>query len=73
MSGTDLVGLQIARQGIPTGLVSIPIRNMHTSSEIVSLVDINRASRLIVEFITNLDDTFLSALAAQLMSDDKEN
>jgi endoglucanase len=67
MSGTDAVGLQVARQGIPTGIVSVPIRYMHTSVEIVSLVDIKRAARLLTEFIIALDDSFLSSLADDLL------
>lgn len=67
MSGTDAVGIQIARHGIPTGLVSIPIRYMHMSTETVSLVDIKRASRLIAEFIVDLDDAFLPSLEDKLM------
>jgi endoglucanase len=67
MSGTDAIGLQMARQGIPTGLVSIPLRYMHTTVESVSLVDIKRAGRLIAEFIVSLDDSFLSKIADELM------
>ncbi len=67
MSGTDLVGLQMARQGVPTGLVSIPIRYMHTAAEIVSIVDIKRAARLLAEFIVGLDDSFLQGIEDQLM------
>lgn len=67
MSGTDAIGLQMARQGIPTGLVSIPIRYMHTATEAVSLSDIKRASRLITELIADLDDAFLSELEDELM------
>lgn len=67
MSGTDASGLQIARHGIPTGLVSIPIRYMHMSTETVSLIDIKRASRLIAEFIVDLDDSFLTTIKDSLM------
>jgi putative aminopeptidase FrvX len=67
MSGTDASGLQMARQGIPTGLVSVPIRYMHMSVETVSLIDIKRASRLITEFIVDLDDVFLTKIQDTLM------
>jgi putative aminopeptidase FrvX len=67
MSGTDLIGLQVARQGVPTGLVSIPIRYMHTAVETASLVDVKRAARLLVEFIVGLDDAFLQRIEDELM------
>lgn len=61
-SGTDAWAIQVARQGIPTILLSIPIRNMHTPVETVSLKDIKRAGRLMAEFISRLDDHFLDKL-----------
>jgi len=67
MSGTDAIGIQMARQGIPTGLVSIPIRYMHMSSEVVSLVDIKRTARWITEFIVGLDDSLLASLDKRLL------
>ncbi len=66
-SGTDAFGVQIARSGIPTGLVSIPLRYMHTMVESLSLKDIERCGRLLGEFIANLDDGFLDKLAAEMM------
>jgi len=61
-SGTDAFALQVARDGIPTGLVSIPIRYMHTMVETVALVDIERTGRLLAEFVTRLDENFLDGL-----------
>jgi tetrahedral aminopeptidase len=69
-SGTDAAGLQIAREGIPTGLISIPLRYMHTMVESVSLNDIERAGRLLGEFIARLDDDFTDKLAAGMMEKD---
>jgi putative aminopeptidase FrvX len=40
---------------------------MHMSTETVSLVDIKRASRLIAEFIVELDDSFLTTIEDSLM------
>lgn len=57
-SGTDAYGLQVARSGIPTGLISIPLRYMHTMVETVALADIERAGRLLGEFIARLDASF---------------
>ena len=66
-SGTDAFGLQVARIGVPTGLVSIPLRYMHTMVESIALKDVERAGRLLGEFIAGLDDEFLEKLAANLM------
>jgi tetrahedral aminopeptidase len=66
-SGTDAFGVQVARSGIPTGLISIPLRYMHTMVESVSLKDVERSGRLMGEFIAQLDDKFLDNLAAEMM------
>ncbi len=62
-SGTDAWAIQVARQGIPTALISVPLRNMHSPVEIVDLNDIRRAGRLLAEFITGLEDDFLTTIA----------
>jgi len=69
-SGTDAFGLQIAREGIPTGLVSIPLRYMHTMVESLDTADVERCGRLLGEFIARLNDNFLEKLAADLMEGD---
>ena len=59
---TDGWAIQVARAGIPTGIVEIPIRNMHTPVETVAVKDVERAGRLLAEFIVGLDETFYQAL-----------
>ena len=71
-SGTDAFGLQIARDGIPTGIISIPLRYMHTMVETVHLKDIERTGRLLGEFITQLDDTFMAELAKTMLGKDEQ-
>ena len=61
-SGTDAYAIQIAREGIPTMVVSIPLRNMHTPVEAVSLKDVARVGRLLAEFIAGLGAEFMSTL-----------
>jgi endoglucanase len=61
-SGTDAQALQIAAEGIPTMVVSIPLRYMHTPVEMVSLKDILRAGRLLAEFAVQLDENFMGKL-----------
>ena len=61
-SGTDAWPIQTSQNGIPTALLNIPIRNMHSTVETVDLRDITRAGRLLAEFIAGLDDNFLSTI-----------
>ncbi len=61
-TGTDAWAMQVTRAGIPTALVSIPLRNMHTSVEMLSVKDVERAGRLLAAFIGELDGGFLDAL-----------
>jgi endoglucanase len=62
-SGTDGWPIQVSREGVPTAILGIPIRNMHTPVEMVSLKDIERAARLVAEFVADLDDRTLDRLA----------
>ncbi len=68
-SGTDAFGLQIARAGVPTGLVSIPLRYMHTMVETIAPKDVERTGRLLAEFIAGLDDEFLDKMAKEMMEE----
>jgi endoglucanase len=61
-SGTDAWMLQVAAEGIPTMLISIPLRYMHTPVELLHVKDISRTARLLAEFITILDDEFMDKL-----------
>ncbi len=48
--------MQIADSGVAAASVGIPQRNMHTQVEIVSLEDLERASKLLVEFVKSVDE-----------------
>ena len=48
-SWTDADAIHVAREGIATGLLSIPNRYMHSPNELVSLEDLDRAAALIAE------------------------
>lgn len=50
-TGTDARMIQVAGQGIKTGLVSIPSRYMHTPGEMVSLSDADYAVTLLAEYL----------------------
>jgi len=53
-TGTDADAVASALRGIPTGLISIPNRYMHSPNEMVDLEDLARASRLIAAFARKL-------------------
>jgi tetrahedral aminopeptidase len=62
-SGTDAQIMQVVAEGIPTMVLSIPLRYMHSPVEMVSLKDIARAGRLLAEFILQLDAGFMDRLS----------
>jgi len=60
--GTDAASIQVSRTGVPTLLLGVPTRNMHTPVETVDLADIERAGRLLAHFISSLDADFMAAI-----------
>lgn len=61
-TGTDAWDIQVAREGIPTLLISIPIKYMHTSVEMVNMEDIKNTGRLMAKFIEKLRDEELEGV-----------
>jgi len=51
---TDANVIQINRAGVAAGLVSVPVRYLHTPVEVVSLKDVENAVRLLVEFVLRI-------------------
>ena len=54
-TGTDADSIQISKGGIAAGLVSIPLRYMHSTVEMISLDDVEGTIRLLEAFIRRLD------------------
>jgi putative aminopeptidase FrvX len=52
---TDADALYLSRAGVATGLVSVPLRYMHSPIETIDLDDIEQAVRLIVAFALRLE------------------
>ncbi len=61
-TGTDGDVMQMVAEGIPTIVVSFPIRYMHTPVEMVALKDIQRTGHLLAEFIAMLTPDFLEKI-----------
>jgi endoglucanase len=57
-SGTDAVATQVTAEGIPSAVIGIPLRYMHTPVEVVAMKDIQRAGRLLAEFVAGLTPEF---------------
>lgn len=60
--GTDAWEIQTSREGVPTALISIPVRYMHSPIEVVAIKDVERTGRLLAHFIAGLDPSFLATL-----------
>lgn len=54
MTGTDADAVHISRSGVPTGIVSVPLRYMHSPVELASVPDIEAAAKLIAAFARRL-------------------
>jgi putative aminopeptidase FrvX len=54
MTGTDADAVHASRTGVPSAVVSVPIRYMHSPVELVSLGDIELAAKLIAAFAQRL-------------------
>lgn len=62
-AGTDAWAIQVSREGIPCALLSIPLRYMHSTVEMLSLEDLNNTGRLLASFARSLDRPFVEGLA----------
>ncbi len=50
-SYTDAWEMQVSREGIPTAILSLPTRYMHTPMETISLSDLRAMADLLVAFL----------------------
>lgn len=53
-TGTDADAIFSAHRGVATGVVSVPLRYMHTPNELVALEDLERTARLLAAFARKL-------------------
>ncbi|NJK81208.1 MAG: M42 family metallopeptidase [Blastochloris sp.] len=56
-TGTDADAMYYMRNGVATGVVSIPNRYMHSPNEMIAFSDVEHAARLIAEFVKSVQST----------------
>lgn len=61
-AGTDAYAIEISREGVPTVLISVPSKYMHSPIEVVHHKDVERIGRLMAHFIASLDESFVEML-----------
>lgn len=61
-TGTDARAMQITRQGIPCLVLSVPLRYMHTSVEVIDMVDIKNSAKLLAFYIRAITNDSLEGL-----------
>ena len=54
-TGTNSMHTQIAGKGVPTALVSLPLRYMHTPVEEIDLRDVEAVARLTAAFLCSFE------------------
>lgn len=60
--GTDTYAIQVSQMGVPTILLSLPLRYMHTPVETLDYDDVKRTGRLLAVFIAELESEFVEGL-----------
>jgi len=61
-AGTDAYAVEISREGVPTILISVPSRYMHSPAEVIHTKDLERIGRLLAHFIAGLDENSVDQL-----------
>lgn len=61
-TGTDARAIQITREGIPALVLSIPLRYMHTSVELIDMIDLKHTGKLLAFFIKEISKENLEGL-----------
>jgi endoglucanase len=54
-TGTDANPIQISRGGKVAGLISIPLRYMHTPTEVLKLSDLDATVKILTRFVLDLE------------------
>src|SRR5690606_31056553 len=62
-TGTDAWALQVARSGVATGLLSVPLRYMHSTVETVDVKDIEATGRLLAAALAAMEPEWVRRLS----------
>jgi endoglucanase len=64
-TGTDTDDIFVSRTGVPSALVSLPMRYMHSTVEMVDLADVDAVVRLLTAFAMSVEavDAFTAQIA----------
>jgi len=62
-SGTDAWAIQVTRSGVPTALLSFPLRYMHSTVEVLDYDDVISAGRLLANLVARVDARLLEGLS----------
>lgn len=65
-SGTDAWAIQVAAAGVPCGLLSLPLRYMHSPVETLDLRDVRETGRLLAGFAAGIDAGWVGGLTRVL-------
>jgi len=71
-TGTDASELQVQQGGIPTGLIELPLRYMHTAVECVEEKAIKNCAKLLTEFMASQTADFQKELEAALLEGEED-
>jgi len=63
---TDATAIQLAREGIPSGVISIPSRYLHSPIEMIDLKDLYYTVQLVKRFYQDIDAEWVSKLKNRL-------
>jgi putative aminopeptidase FrvX len=55
---TDATSIHLTRSGIPTGVVSVPTRYLHSPIEVLSLEDLELGAELIAQAVLTVHEHF---------------
>ncbi|MFR2562332.1 MAG: hypothetical protein ACLS8R_06340 [Anaeromassilibacillus sp.] len=54
-TSTNADEIAVSRTGVPTAMVSIPLRYMHTPVEVIDTQDVAYTARLLAEYVKGVD------------------
>jgi putative aminopeptidase FrvX len=53
-TGTNSDVISISREGVKSGLVSIPLRYMHTAAEVIATLDVEATAKLLAQYVKSI-------------------